>query len=469
MRLARVINNSAALFSLDILSKAMPLLVFPVMVRALGPQSYGKLGFATAASGFFGLLASPGFSTYATREASRDPAQLAFLVRHVLGARITFAIGSYAILAIFTFTLAPKDFSTRGLLLLTGLAFLINSVDTQWIYTARSRMWMVALRGAVGQVLYGALILLFVRRPSDVWIAPVSSAFALIVGALLIWFPARREFQIPAPVIAPRMWRGFLPVCFIMGLASMMSMIYDQIDTVMLRYLRTETEVGVYVASYRMMTIAMSFTFILGQVFFPLLSSTSGGDDANQQRYLRWLGRGTVGLAVPIAVGGFILATPLTRLVLGAQYSGTSVLFRWLMLTVVAGPLASYFGAQLIPHAREKKYLWSVVAGAAANVVLNLVFIPRFGALAAVFTTAISQASVAVLNAYFTRDLPRPSLFNALGLSLAASGWMAAAVLLARSFFAWHVLILVAVGAATYAAVYWGGLMLWNRTRATSP
>ena len=42
MRLARVINNSAALLVLDILSKAVPLVVFPVMVRALGPTSYGK-------------------------------------------------------------------------------------------------------------------------------------------------------------------------------------------------------------------------------------------------------------------------------------------------------------------------------------------------------------------------------------------------------------------------------------------
>ena len=72
MRLARVINNSAALLVLDILSKATPLVVFPFMVRALGPTAYGKIGFATAVAGFFGLVASPGFSTYALREAAKD-------------------------------------------------------------------------------------------------------------------------------------------------------------------------------------------------------------------------------------------------------------------------------------------------------------------------------------------------------------------------------------------------------------
>jgi O-antigen/teichoic acid export membrane protein len=59
--LPRVINNSVALALLDLLNKAIPLIVFPRVVRALGPAVYGQLGFAGAVAGFFGLLASPGF------------------------------------------------------------------------------------------------------------------------------------------------------------------------------------------------------------------------------------------------------------------------------------------------------------------------------------------------------------------------------------------------------------------------
>jgi O-antigen/teichoic acid export membrane protein len=465
MRLARVINNSAALVVLDILSKATPLVVFPVMVRALGPESYGKIGFATAVAGFFGLLASPGFSTYALREAAKDEGRVHFLVRHVLGARIAFAVGSYVLLIVFALTFAPHDFTTRLLIVLSGVVFLVNSVDAQWVFTARSRMWMVTLRGAVGQFIYGGLILGLIRRPSDAWVVPVAGVISLLAGTLLIWLPARREYQIPWPVISPAVWRSFLPICLIMGLASMMSMIYDQIDTVMLRYMRSEAELGLYVASYRLMTIAMSFVAILGAVFFPLLSESSGQDRENEQRYLGWMGQATLGLAVPIAVGGFILAEPLTRFALGLQYTGTAILFRWLMLTVVAGPLASYFGAQLIPSAREKKYLYAVISGAVVNVILNLFLIPRYGAIAATFTTALSQATVAVLNYYFVRDLPRPRLVKALGLSVTASVVMAGVLLLLRSIHSLHVVALVVLGALSYAAVYWAGRRLWNRSR----
>ncbi len=468
MKLSRIIHNSAALVSLDILTKATPLLVFPWMVRALGPAAYGKVGFAAAIAGFFGLLASPGFSTYALREAAKEPGRVGFLIENVVGARIVFATGAYALLTVFVFTFAPRDWTTRVLILLAGLAFVVGSLDTQWIFLARSRMWMIALRGAVGQLVYAAIILGFVRQPSDAWMVPAASFASLVLAALLVWMRARSEYRIPRPAFSPKMWKGFLPVCLIMGCASMMSMIYDQIDTVMLRYMGGEAELGSYVASYRLMAMAMSFVPILGQVFFPLLSESSGQNPESEQRYLRWLGQASIGLALPIAAGGFILAEPLTRFALGTQYAGAGLLFRWLTLTIVAGPLASYFGAQLIPAGREKKYLLAVAAGAAVNVVLNWLLIPRFGAIAAAFTTAISQGVVAAMNYRFVRDLPRPSLIKGLGLSVAATSLMVVVLLTLRSAFPLHVVVLVVLGAVFYGSSYLGSRLVWNRWQMQS-
>jgi len=462
MRLSRVIHNSAALISLDLLSKAIPLVVFPFLVRALGPQTYGKLGFAVALSGFFGLMASPGFSTYATREAARDPEKVSFLVKHVVGARVAFALNAYILLLLFTLTLAPRDFTTRLLIVLTGLSFLVSSIDLQWIFLARSRMWAIALRGAVGQVIYAVLILGFIRRSADAWIVPLASVVAAVVGTLLLWVPARGEYMIPFPTFSPRLWGGFLSFCLIIGLASMMSLIYDQIDTVMLKYLRSDAEVGVYVACYRLMTMAMSFLPILSQVFFPLLSEASGRDKAQEKQYLRWAGYAVVGLALPIAVGGFILAGPLTAFVLGPQYRGAAVLFRWLMLTIVAGPLASYFGSQLIPAGRERGYLMSVGMGALANVALNLLLIPRYGAVAAAITTAISQAIVAAMNYGLVRDLPRPRLAGAIAFPVAAASVMAVGLLGLRVIGKLHVLVTVLLGALLYFAAYVVSRRLWH-------
>jgi O-antigen/teichoic acid export membrane protein len=463
--LRRVINNSVALVLLDLVNKAIPLVVFPRVVRALGPVAYGKLGFAAAVAGFFGLMASPGFSTYALREAAKNSDQVPFLVRHVLGARIVFSAGAYALLAIFTLFFAPPDGQTRLLVLLSGLAFVAGSLDTQWVFAARSRMSTLAVRGALAQLAYAGLILAWVRNSSDAWIIPSATVFSLVLTSLLIWLPARRQYQIPPPEISPKVWSAFLPVCLVMGFASLMSMIYDQIDVVMLKYFRADAELGTYVASYALMTMAMSFLPVLGQVFMPLLSETVVGDLAAGKKYLRWMGNATIGLALPIAAGGFILAEPLTRFLFGTQYSGSGVLFRWLMLTMISGPAASYFGAQLLPGGREKKYVYSVIAGALTNIVLNIFFLPRYGAIAAAFTTAFSQGVVAFLNYLFVKDLNRPPVLSAIAMSLPATCLMAAALLAVNRFYSVQVLALIAFGGLVYLGVYLLSLALWNRLR----
>jgi O-antigen/teichoic acid export membrane protein len=204
-------------------------------------------------------------------------------------------------------------------------------------------------------------------------------------------------------------------------------------------------------------------------VFLPLLSGSAGQNLNAEKRYLRWLGNATVGLALPIAVGGFILAVPLTQFVFGSQYSGSGILFRWLMLTIVTGPVASYFGAQLIPNGRERKYLAAVLAGAAANVVLNLFLLPRYGAVAATFTTAFSQGVVALMNYHFVKDLTRPSLLAAMAMSLPATCLMAVSLVIVRTAYPVHVLALIAFGALLYLGVYGLSLGLWNRIAEPRP
>ena len=124
------------------------------------------------------------------------------------------------------------------------------------------------------------------------------------------------------------------------------------------------------------------------------------------------------------------------------------------MLTIITGPAASYCGAQLIPNGREKKYLVAVLAGASANVVLNLFFIPRYGALAAAFTTAFSQGVVALMNYHFVKDLTRPPLLAAVAMSVPATCLMAISLVAMRILFPVHVLALVTLGALAYLGIY---------------
>jgi O-antigen/teichoic acid export membrane protein len=465
----RVINNSIALLVMDLSSKVVPLVTFPWIVRALGPESYGKVGFAAAIAGFFGLLASPGFTAYGVREAARALEPPRTLVQKLMSARIMLALISFVLLIVFTFTFAPSDWMTRLLLIITGTNFLVASVDVQWLYLGHSRMWRVSSATILAQFVYMAIILACVRRPADAWIVPLAVTTSAIFSAFILLNRARADFSIALPKYMPEEWKNFLPICVTLGVASMMSMIYDQIDTVMLRYLRTEAEVGIYVASYRLMAISMSFLGVLAQVFFPLFSGSAKVDEKKSQLYVQWMANNTIALALPIAAGGFLLAKPICDLVMGARYSGADHLLRWLMLNLLSASAAVLFGSRLVPNNRERQYLWSVAAGALANIVLNLIFIPKYGAIAAVFTTIVAQSTVAAIAYYFTRDLHRAKFVRPIAISLVASGIMAGAIIAIERLKHLHVVILIACGAIIYAVVMFAAQRVWKQPVDSSP
>lgn len=460
----RVVNNSIALFLMDISSKIVPLVTFPWILRALGPESYGKVGFAAAVAGFFGLLAAPGFRAYGVREAARGAEPPRTLAQKLMSARILLALCSYVLLIVFTFTAAPKDQATRVLLLITGTGFLISSLDVQWLYIGHSSMWRVSLVTMLGQLVYMAMILALVHRPTDAWLVPVATGAAAVVSAVILLNQAHKHFNIGLPKYLPEAWAKILPVCATLGIASMMSMIYDQIDTVMLRYMRSESEVGIYVASYSLMGMSMSFLTVLATVFFPLFSGTASKNAAQDRRYAQWMTNSSIALALPICAGGFVLAQPICRLVMGSRYGGAEYLFRWLMLNLLSASAAVLFCSRLVPNDRERKYLASVAVGAVTNIVFNLIFIPKYGAIAAVFTTIAAQAAVAAMGFYFTRDLRQPSFLRPLAVSFLATAVMIGAVLFAQHVANINVVILVAGGAVVYGLAMLALQSLWKQS-----
>ena len=148
---------------------------------------------------------------------------------------------------------------------------------------------------------------------------------------------------------------------------------------------------------------------------------------------------------------------------MGSRYSGAEHLLRWLMLNLLTASAAVLFGARLVPNNRERKYLASVAAGAVANIGLNLVFIPRYGAIAAVFTTIAAQGVVAAMEYYFTRDLEQANFTRPLTISFIATAVMIGAILLTQHVAQWNVVILIGGGAIVYGLSTLALQALWKQ------
>jgi len=173
-----------------------------------------------------------------------------------------------------------------------------------------------------------------------------------------------------------------------------------KIDQVMLEHMVGNTAVGVYSAAIRIsevwyfipMSIVASVTPTLieaRKVSFPLYYYRL----ANLFRLMSAI---ALGIAVPMTLASGFVA----RTLYGSQYEGVAPILAihiWAALFVFLGVAQ---GPWNINEGLTKLALARTLTGAASNIFLNILLIPRYGAIGAAIATAISYALAAVfLNA----------------------------------------------------------------------
>lgn len=447
----------------DVIAKLPPLLTFPYLTRVLGPELYGKYGYAKNVAYLLTLLASIGLVPYGIRAVAQNAGQEKAINSKIIGIRLVFTIAAMAILLLYTFTVSPADDLIRMLLLISGLIMIPSALNLDWLLIGRSQITPVAVAIIVGQMLYAALVILFVKSKSTVWVIPASTLAGETVTVSIIYYVVWKRFGLAWPSFTKSDFLEIVPVSLLLGFASIVSMSYDKIDTIILGYFRPIAEVGVYMATYKIIWMIMSFLPILSTVFFPMVAESVGSAQdsvRNSQLYLKIF----TFLAFPLITGGVVLAEPFTRFIIGNDYPGAGLLFSILLPNLLAGGLANYYaGIKLVALNKNKEYAIAVATGAAANLMLNLIFVPYWGAIAAAVVTCLSQFSVAGVAAWFGRKQESPPLWQNVLKPLAISIVMVTILGSVIAFYPEaHVLLLVLIGCTTYFSLWKVNLGLLN-------
>ena len=164
-------------------------------------------------------------------------------------------------------------------------------------------------------------------------------------------------------------------------------------------------------------------------------------------------GLGSVSIRQPIVCGtitGLILGDVVQGLIIGAtillnalgvewlykaleQYTYIIIPMQIIMPTLTLIGISNVTGIQMmVPLGREKQVLYSEIAGAIVDLVLNTIFIPIYGAAGAALGTLVAEAVVLGWQCVAIRDLkmgifqklPYGKILIAVGLGSAASFWV---------------------------------------------
>ncbi len=266
----------------------------------------------------------------------------------------------------------------------------LYAVSLDWMAWGREHLRLLSFGRAVVPVSILSCLLLGRNSGRVLWWLVLGNAIGNGLQAAIFWMWWRRhrperEEQISLAAIRESLaWRR----TGVMGLAWLCNLAFNTIDTLMLGIMSNPQQVGLYSAAYRVVNQVLYTYYLMTFVLYPQLARQ------DREQRLRMLRPRILlllfGAGVAIAAVLSIARRPLMAILFGHQFLPATLLLLLLAWAIPFDFLTSYLSNAYIAWGMEKKVLLCTMVAAGSNIVLNLIWIPAYGATAAAVNTLVA-------------------------------------------------------------------------------
>jgi O-antigen/teichoic acid export membrane protein len=323
------------------------------------------------------------------REIARDPDRARPLVAQILGLRLVLvAIASILFLLVLRQIDQPELVKT--VMVVQGAGLFVTVLTLDFVFQGLQRMRVIAFRQAAAAVLVLIAVLLLIRSPDDIlFAAGIPVAMIAVSVAWLAILTHRRIIPLGID-FNPAAWRPILRASLPIVIAGIMGTIFLNIDIVMLGFLADQRQVGLYVGVSKIYVIALMVGGLISSAFSPALAAAWPKDEEMRTRYREFMSA-VMFVGAPVAALGIAFPGEIITIIFGSEFIGAQAAMIILMIAVLFGHGCIVSDSALITWNDQTAQMVIYMVGAAVNVVLNLILIPRFGIEGAAMATLAAQ------------------------------------------------------------------------------
>ena len=411
-----------------------PLITFPYVSRVLLPAGTGKVSFATSLISYFSMFAQLGIPTYGIRICARvrdNREELTRTAHELLLINLITNIVSYAALIIVLLKV-PQLREDRLLYVIVSFNIILTSVGMEWLYKALEQYTYITVRSIIFKFVALIFMFLLVHEQDDYVIYGGISIFAASASNLFNLINVHKYIDLK-PVGNYNVKRHIKAV-FVFFAMACATTVYTNLDTVMLGFMTTDQEVGYYNAAVRIKSILVSIVTSLGTVLLPRASYYVQLKQMDKFCEISKKALNFVLLvAVPLMVYFIVFAEEGIYFLSGENYTSSIVPMQIIMPTLLFIGITNILGMQiLVPLGYENIVLYSEVAGAITDLVLNWILIPHYGAAGAAAGTLAAELVVLLIQAgclgkriwYAFRSVHYLRILAGTGLGVLGSVWV---------------------------------------------
>jgi O-antigen/teichoic acid export membrane protein len=401
MVIARKIAYNVFISSVaKVLSTILALVSIGFITRYLGREGFGEYATVLAFLSFFAAISDLGLYYITTREISREGADEEKILGNIFSIRLISSLTVFIISPVVVWFFAyPAEVKMGIIIAAASYIFSSGYQILNGVFQKNLAMDKVALGELAGKIVQVITIIAVVKAELGFnWIIS-SLLLNMIVNFLIIYFLAKKYVRIHLRFDFDY-WKIFLKESMPMGIATIITFIYFKMDTILLSVMKSSADVGIYNAAYKVLENITFFPAMIAGLVMPIMAHSIFTHRARFVHIADKTFKVFVVLVVPLVIGTLFLADKVISLVGGSGFAEAGQVLRILVFALAFIFFGQFFNTILIVGNLQKRLMWTLSLAAIANVILNLLFIPRFSYIAAAYVSVLTEFLVVVLTAY---------------------------------------------------------------------
>lgn len=178
-----------------------------------------------------------------------------------------------------------------------------------------------------------------------------------------------------------------------------------EIDTIMIGWLNTDIEVGLYAIPKQIVTKLPHISYAIAMGTMPVFAKMNRDNHAELKALFRKLVGYNALFFVAVAIAIIVTAPFIIPLLFGIEYSGSILPLQILTGYLLVFTLSVFFNQFLDYQGYARKRAINLVLSLLVNFILNLFLIPKYGAVGAAISTSVSYIPYLLLNMLEVRNV----------------------------------------------------------------
>ena len=385
-----IIKNSILLTCSNVGGRLLIIIFIAILARSVGPSGIGIYSFALSLIAVFMVLPNFGFDTLIVREIAISKNHTRDYITKVLIIKLLLTSITAFLLIIFIALRKYNSQTTQIILFVFAISFFGSIISTFYsIFRAYERMELEAGISLINNLLRLFMGLSAIKIGMKLNGIVFSLLIAEIFTFLLVVYKVCRNFPQIRFKIGQLSSKKILLSAIPFGIMSLMEIIFINTDNLMIARLQGEVAVGWYAAASKILIIINLVPSMFWVAILPVLSRISTSSlESLQQTYSKSFSY-LLMLSFPIAIGGFMISDQIILTIYGNEFRN-SILILQVMIWLITFSFVGYInGATLCATGRERVFAIAFSLIAFANILLDYVFIKKYGYIGACYVTLI--------------------------------------------------------------------------------